>query len=189
MSRERILDITRQKVIRSGFRFSMNDLSKQLGMSTKTVYEFFPSKEDLLKDLLDASLTEIVQKEQQLMSNTSLSLPSKLRQALVMMPDDLGMFDLRRLSELQRYYPAVWSQLDLFITNHWDEIRQLVHTGQASGELRSFDTEVFVQVYIGGLYRLMEQSASGSRNGSTLSAALQEMVDMLLEGVLPKEGP
>ncbi|GAB1158267.1 hypothetical protein YWY31_42920 [Paenibacillus illinoisensis] len=37
MSRERILDITRQEVIRSGFRFSMNDLSKQLGMSTKTV--------------------------------------------------------------------------------------------------------------------------------------------------------
>jgi hypothetical protein len=64
----------------------------------------------------------------------------------------------------------------------------LAHTGQASGELRSFDTEVFVQVYIGGLYRLMEQSASGSWNGSTLSAALQEMVDMLLEGVLPKEG-
>ncbi|MEO2207775.1 TetR/AcrR family transcriptional regulator [Paenibacillus pabuli] len=189
MSKERILDAARTEVIRGGFRFSMNDLSKQLGMSTKTVYEFFSSKEDLLKDLLDASLAEIVQKEQQLMSNSSLSIPSKLRQALVMLPDDLGMFDLQRLSELQRYYPAVWSQLDRFIASHWDEIRQLIHTGQASGELRSFDTDVFVQVYIGGLYRLMEQPAKGSWNGSTLSAALQEMVDMLLEGVLPKEGP
>ncbi|UPK43729.1 TetR/AcrR family transcriptional regulator [Paenibacillus pabuli] len=187
MVKERILDVARTEVIRSGFRFSMNDLSTQLGMSTKTIYELFSSKEDLLTALLDTSLAEIVEKEQQLLRDPSLSNRSKLRQSLVMLPADLVMFDLRRLSELQRYYPAVWSKLDRFIAGHWDEIRQLIQTGKASGELRAFDTEIFVQVYIGGLYRLMEHSASGSFNGGTLSAALQEMVDMLLEGVLPKE--
>lgn len=49
--------------MRYGFKtFTMDDLARKLGMSKKTLYEYFPSKNDLVEACLDYALDITVSK-------------------------------------------------------------------------------------------------------------------------------
>ena len=48
--KERILDTAKEKFINVGYvTFNMDDLCRDLGISKKTLYEYYPSKKDLFK--------------------------------------------------------------------------------------------------------------------------------------------
>jgi AcrR family transcriptional regulator len=52
--RDKILDLTHSKFIREGFyRTSMDEIARDLQMSKKTIYKYFPSKENLLEAVCD----------------------------------------------------------------------------------------------------------------------------------------
>ncbi len=52
--REKILDLTHSKFIREGFyRTSMDEIARDLQMSKKTIYKYFPSKENLIEAVCD----------------------------------------------------------------------------------------------------------------------------------------
>ncbi|MBL7128958.1 MAG: helix-turn-helix transcriptional regulator, partial [Ignavibacteria bacterium] len=47
--RDKILNFARQKFHREGFyKISMDEIAKELHVSKKTIYKYFPSKEKLL---------------------------------------------------------------------------------------------------------------------------------------------
>ena len=53
--RDRIVRVAEKIFLRSGFnRVSMDDVARELGMSKKTVYSHFESKEELLRAVLAA---------------------------------------------------------------------------------------------------------------------------------------
>lgn len=180
--RERVLAFTRKEIQRSGFRFTMNGLAKHLGMSTKTLYEWYPSKDTLIQDIVQRAIDELKMREKELAEDVSLNPVQKLKKMLILLPQDFQLFDLRRLHELQRYYPEIWKQVDQFITEQWDGVRRIINEGFSRDMLRPFHTDLFIDLYIGGLYRLLEQSSTGEMK-KTLAEALEEMVDILLNGI------
>ena len=47
---EQIIEQIEEKLFREGFyKTTMDDMASELGMSKKTIYKFFPSKEDLIR--------------------------------------------------------------------------------------------------------------------------------------------
>ncbi|WP_160327745.1 hypothetical protein [Paenibacillus sp. 32O-W] len=54
--------------------------------------------------------------------------------------------------------------------------------GIQEGAIRPFDMDLFIQVYIGGLYRLLD-GKDGRRDGLTMEQALVQMVELLLYGI------
>lgn len=185
--KERILEASRREFEKKGFRFTMGELARHLGVSTKTLYGYYPSKDELLSDILTQAIDELKLKEKEILENPSLDNIEKLKKCLVLMPADFQFAQLSHLEELQRYYPKQWEILDQFITEQWNGIVSLINNGILSGTIRPFNTEVFIDLYIGGLYRLMENS-SRVGNGLSLLETLKEMVDILLVGILKKEG-
>ncbi|MET3290806.1 UNVERIFIED_CONTAM: AcrR family transcriptional regulator [Brevibacillus sp. OAP136] len=181
--KERVLAFARQEIHRTGYRFTMNELAKQLGMSTKTIYEWYPSKDALIDDIVQCAIDELKIKEAELAADVTLHPLQKLKKALVLIPQDFQLFDLRRLNELQRYYPEIWKKVDQLITEQWDGVLRIINEGISTGTMRPFHSDLFIELYIGGLYRLMEQSSKGKMN-KTLGEALDEMVDILLNGIV-----
>ncbi|MFJ8102584.1 TetR/AcrR family transcriptional regulator [Lysinibacillus sp. NPDC096212] len=181
--KDRILKVSISEAERKGFRFTMGDLAKQLGMSTKTLYGYYPSKEELLNEMIDLAIEELKMKEKEILHDATLNLVEKLQKSLVLIPADFKFAQLKYLEELQRYYPKQWETLDEFIHEQWAGIFSLLDEGIAAKKIRPFNKEIFKEVYIGGLYRLMEH-ASKNRNMSSLQDTMQEMVDILMLGIL-----
>lgn len=180
--KQRILAEARQEIYKSGFRFTMADMAKRCGLSTKTIYQVYSSKEELILDMVRLAIDELAQSEHSIVSDPKLGTMDKLRALLVLFPRDFQFFDIKRLHELQRYYPNVWSIVDSFLTEQWDGVTQMLAAAQAEGLLEDFNKALFIQLYIGGLYRLMEQSSAGGIS-ITLRQALDEMVDIMLDGI------
>ncbi|MFD0695781.1 TetR/AcrR family transcriptional regulator [Paenibacillus sp. GCM10027628] len=185
--KNRILEWSRKEIQRKGFRFTMSDLARQVGISTKTLYELYSSKDELIDDLLNLAIDELQSKEKEVVANASLNSIEKLQKLLVLLPVDFQYFHISRLEELQRYYPKQWKTLDRFINQQWEGVHILIQEGISKGLFRPFHIELFIELYVGGLYRLMEQSAR-SENQKTLSNALQDMVDILLLGIVKEKG-
>ncbi|MFJ8090585.1 TetR/AcrR family transcriptional regulator [Lysinibacillus sp. NPDC095746] len=181
--KDRILKVSISEAERKGFRFTMGELAKQLGMSTKTLYGYYPSKEELLNEMIDLAINELKKKEEEILHDSTLNLVEKLQKCLVLIPADFQFAQLKYLEELQRYYPKQWETLDLFIHEQWTGIFSLLDEGIATKKIRAFNKEIFIEVYIGGLYRLMEHGAK-NRNMMSLQDAMQEMVDILMHGIL-----
>lgn len=183
MLKDRILKVSISEAERKGFRFTMGELAKQLGMSTKTLYGYYPSKEEILNEMIDLAIDELKMKEEEILHESALSLLEKLKKCLVLVPADFKFAQLQYLEELQRYYPKQWETLDQFIQEQWTGIFSLIDEGIATNQIRPFNKEIFIEVYVGGLYRLMEH-ASKNRNMISLQDTMLEMVDILMLGIL-----
>jgi len=180
--KKRIMLQAQQEIYKSGFRFTMADIAKQCGMSTKTIYQWYPSKEELIQDMVQDAMDEIKALEQAILKDQTLNSMEKLKALLVMLPRDFQFFDMKRLYELQRYYPEVWARLNSFMEEQWDGVDQIVAEAQAEGVLATFNRLLFIQLYLGGLNRLMEQDYT-KQTGLTMREALDGMVDMMIDGI------
>ncbi|WP_256758895.1 TetR/AcrR family transcriptional regulator [Cohnella sp. WQ 127256] len=180
--KNRIVQAAIQEITLRGLRFSIRDLAHRLGISTKTLYQHFPAKEQIVSYIVEQSIRQMKDQEQELMSNIALPVKQKLFDALVMLPQGFAFSDIRLLKELQNAYPDQWVIVDGYINQGWDNIRLLIQEGITSGDFRPFDIEIFISVYIGALYQLMDHGIAG-HNCVSLEKALSQMVDFLLRGI------
>ena len=51
--KEKIIDAAIEEFTRNGLKFTMSDLAKRLGISKKTIYTFFDSKQSVLIAIAD----------------------------------------------------------------------------------------------------------------------------------------
>ncbi|WP_028608414.1 TetR/AcrR family transcriptional regulator [Paenibacillus harenae] len=185
--KENIVQTALSEIMQRGLRFSIRDLASQLGISTKTVYQYFESKEQIIGYIIEQSIAEMKQTETELYSDNSLSIQQKLRSALVLLPRGYVFMDVRLLHELKQRYPEQWKAVDHYINHGWDTIRLLVKKGVESGDYRPIDLELLIQMYIGALHRLMNGQVKADK-GLSLEKALVSMVDILLVGITNRQG-
>ena len=95
-----------------GFKtFTMDDLANKMGMSKKTLYEYFPSKQDLVDACLDYALemsctnvTTFVQGEGSVIENVYRN-QKKVQEVFNINSD-------RPIWELQKYYPKTYERME-----------------------------------------------------------------------------
>lgn len=167
-----------QEINRRGLKFSIRDVTGRSGISTKTLYEQFPSKERLIECMVEQAIAAMKEKEQAIMQDGSLTVRQKLFAALVNVPSGFAFSDSRSLHDLKHLYPAQWRIMDVYINEGWDPIRSLIRDGIADGIFRPFDVQLFIDVFIGAFYYFMD-----AHHEATLEKALSQTAQLLLEGI------
>lgn len=180
--KDRIAEAAIQEIKSRGLKFSIRDVTGRLGISTKTLYQYFDSKEQIITYVIEQSIREMRDTEKQIMNNASLSIIQKLEQALMTLPSAFAFSDIRALDELKKFYPEQWKVVDAYVNKGWDNIRLLVKMGIQNDVIRPFDMELFIQMYVGAVYQLMDRTAAGGSRLS-LEEALKRTVDLLLFGI------
>ncbi|QMV43066.1 TetR/AcrR family transcriptional regulator [Cohnella cholangitidis] len=180
--KNRIVQAATKEIAQRGLKFSIRDLANRLGISTKTLYQHFASKELIVACIVEQAVSQMKERERLLMT-AELPLTEKLYDALVIVPQGFAFSDVRVLKELQNTYPEQWAVMDDYLNEGWDNIRLMLQAGMDNGDLRAFDIETFIRVYVGAVYQLMDRGAAEARMLS-LEEALARVVDLLLRGIL-----
>lgn len=183
--KENIAQTALSEMMRRGLKFSIRDIAGQLGISTKTVYQYFESKEQIISYIIEQSIAEMKQAEMEVYRDSSLSIQQKLKKMLVLLPRGSVIIDVRLLHELKLRYPEQWKEVDHYINHGWDAIRQLAKMGIESGDYRPFDMELLIQMYVGALHRLTDDQVKAGKELS-LEKALERVVDILLQGIVSR---
>ncbi|WP_134684300.1 TetR/AcrR family transcriptional regulator [Brevibacillus migulae] len=179
----RIIAVAEKEIQAKGLKFTMSDLAKAAGISTKTLYSFFVSKEALIEHIIRAVVNHIMEKHTLIAARTDLDLVEKIRMLLANMPATYGLTNLRVWHELKRYYPAQWALVEQCMQFGWEEIQELMEAGMEQGHFRRIQIPVFIHMYIGAFEQIVN-NPSAVTNEMTVSQALDAIIDILLSGLL-----
>jgi len=180
--RSRILDATIDIFNERGLKFTMDELASSLAMSKKTIYSVFPDKHALLYDMVDYVFDYIREGKAEVVKNDDLELKDKLRLVMSMLTDKFENIDLSKLHILNEKYPDVYAHVAERLESQWEDTIELLNKGIEKGIFRDFSIPIF---------KLMMESTLESffrndiliRNSISYREALDQVVDILLEGI------
>jgi AcrR family transcriptional regulator len=135
----RILAAARQQLFAYGYSaFTMDDLARDLGMSKKTLYVHFPSKDAIVERIIDGFSSEVLAMADAIFADRELGFIEKLRRFTTSMVERFGRLHPHMLRDLERSAPHIYRHIeDVRYRNIPHVFGQLLRQGQAAGRVRA----------------------------------------------------
>lgn len=182
-NKARILEGTIRVFRKKGIGFTMNDLSKELGMSKKTIYTVFRDKESLLYTMVDYFFDSVKKDENEILQKADLSTEEKLRQVLGVMPVSYSDIDFGSIYALQDKYPRVTGHLRKRLESDWETTLSLVDQGVEEGIFRPVNKVVFQLTFEASVERFLSDDTL-RKNHIHYKYALDELTSLMIGGIL-----
>ncbi len=184
-----ILDFTVNEVMKLGIKaVSMDDISKSLGMSKKTLYGHFDSKYDLVEKaiLRHLSLEKQVIDEINLRAEDAIDEMAQIAEHTVV---HFRQISPVLIHDLQKYYKEIWRyvvthQTQYFIEKIGGNISRGIHEGYYR---KNLDAEIITKLYISKSFSLVDESLFDPRQYSREHLIKQHIL-YHLHGILTETG-
>ena len=184
--RERILEIAREKFFQFGFtRVTVDEIAHDLGVSKKTLYRHFPSKEALLREIMKQTTGEIEAGIDRILNDRNSDFVEKLRGIWAWLASRLSKIGPAFQQDLQRHAPEVWKEVD---QRRNQAIRRrfgtLFQKGVHSKAIRrDINAELLVLIYLTLVQRIINPETL-SQLPLSMSQAFETIISVMFEGIL-----
>ena len=165
-----------------GMKFTMEDISKSLGISKKTLYQIIREKEQLLDEMVDYCFDGIKEEEAKILQS-SLSVTEKIRQIIIVLPEQYRNIDLRQIRQIRDKYPMIYEKVSYRLETGWEGTMSLMQEAVDQGQIRSVSLPV-VKAVIEGAFEHFLGSGVLAENQITYEEALESMMDIIMKGLL-----
>lgn len=163
----------------------MDDLARRLGISKRTLYENFSSKVEILDSIIDLTLTEFDEQTRLIIDNPELTLPEKIKKAIVVLPKYNEFYDLRILEQLKRSYPAQWERLNREM-HQWDDLKGLLEEGIRTGIIKDMNIDLLMKLIIEASNITLDRQFFLGHSIS-ITESFEMIVDVLLNGFMTEK--
>lgn len=184
--REEILEGTLQVFNQKGLKFTMDDIAKRLQISKKTIYTVFRDKEELFLAMVDYLFDTIKESERKVVEDTSLTTLEKVRTILGVMPEGYREVDFRQLYLLKDKYPRIYRQVECRLETGWEPTISLIEQGIEEGVIRPVKIPILKMMMEAALEQFFQRDIL-IRNQLSYQQALQEVVEILVDGITTKK--
>ena len=181
--REKIIDTAIEEFTRNGLKFTMNDVAKALGISKKTIYTVFESKQDVLMAIADRYARDFTDMRQEIEADTELDTLEKLEQLFCAIPTKYYNIGLSRIFELAQKYPKQYKYLMEAVSQGWALAEQYLEKGIREGKIRKNISKQVVMAMIRGTVICFLESDILYKNGLTYEQGKEEMVQIIMKGI------
>ena len=189
--KQHIIKTAGELFFRLGIRsVSIDDICRELGMSKKTFYVYFASKDELIEQLLQANVAHLEQKMRTTMEAEDFSgIVRKFTNWVTTEKTDVRKVP-QLVYDLKKYYPQQYHafQLRSFATQQ-QYIEQFIERGLRAGLVRAdinkeYTSHLFAKIYTDALrdFELIESK------GHNLPQFSRVATDILMRGILSEEG-
>ena len=114
--RDKIIELSEEKFFREGFhKTTMDEVAAELKMSKKTIYKFFPSKNDLVKAIAKHFMNSVKSKILPAL-NTDKNAIEKLEALIKILAGVSVRISPKMFDDLRRHFPSIWNEIDNFRT-------------------------------------------------------------------------
>ncbi len=186
--KERILEYSRDEFLTRGFsKVTLDEIASNLGISKKTLYKFYPSKEELLRSSLHAMMRSAGWELERIASSEK-PLVEKLATALMIAGKYISRVRREAITDFQRFVPSLWKEIDQYRNEHI--ISRLVKLLEQGREQHVFRPEVNEQVLIYMLtssLREVVNPAVLSKHSFSAQEAAMSIFKVLFEGAFTDE--
>jgi AcrR family transcriptional regulator len=186
--KNKILNYAHQKFMKGGFyKVSMDELAFELGMSKKTIYKYFPSKENLVGEI-SFLFRENIKEQIQTIIKSNENAVIKITELLKTIGERLAKVDERMLGDLQKHLPHIWAEIDEFRTKQINKFfTKIIDQGRGEGFIVNFPIEIIMTVYLSSIRAIINPSFV-MNNKFSLKEAMDYTFKIVLNGILTEKG-
>lgn len=167
---------------REGLHFTMQQAAQAIHISKKTIYCVYASKEELLLDMVDEAFASIHRRKQAILDGPG-TLEEKIRSVIIALPESYSAMDLQQLELLDERYPRVAQRVRQHLETGWEPTLALLEQAMEQGLMRRVSLPV-LQGMISAAIEHFLANRSLEAQGISYTQALEEMISIILEGVL-----
>lgn len=179
---EKIVRQTIQLFQEKGLKFTLDELASELRISKKTIYQYFPSKEAILNEVVEFGFGNIQAKKAAILES-DLNTVDKLKTVLIAMPNEYEQIDFSALKDLETTYPQVAQNLQEHFEADWEPIFALIEQGIYEESIRPVNL-VVLKMTLTSAFNYFLATDDLEETGLTYREALREMVDIILHGLI-----
>ena len=186
---DRILSESLRLFKKNGIRsVSMDDISKELGMSKKTIYQYFANKTELLEKVL----SHLHEKERISCLEEDISKMNAIDILLAVSRNvSIQLKDMNPINayELQKYSPTIYREFIIRKRDHvFEQVKRNFEQGIAEGIYRNdLDIDLVARLYIQKLVDVHDPEFLSSVNFG-FEKVFQVMFDNHIRGIANAEG-
>lgn len=169
---------------------TMDQLADELGMSKKTLYQYFPSKEALITDIIHAVTHQCDCYVIGLMNNKEVDFVHRLKSMMEYLTRNIySQWSTVLVADLKRNWPDVWNQIMEFRRQRiFEDTARLIHEGVESGVFRKdLDEKLVVQIWATAIQGLVTPDVL-SQMPYTASQVFEAITKVFFEGLLTDAG-
>ena len=181
--RQSIMDSVINQFNQKGMKFTMDDISKELHISKKTIYKEFNDKDELFYAKVDYGFAAIKSKEAEVINDPNLSLMDKIAKVIVCLPDNYRNIDFRMVYQLRDKHPQVYRRIAKRIESDWDETEKLLREAMIRGYIRSDIPISVIKLTIEGAIEKFLTSEELSKSDLSYEESLNSMIDIIINGI------
>lgn len=155
----KILEKVSELFMRYGIKsVSMEDISRQLGMSKKTLYKFVGNKEDLISKVIQLHLEDEKREINSICESSKDSLHEMLNIARHV-SKVLRQTNPSTVYDLQKYYSAAWAEYESLHQEYvYQVIKNNIEKGIETGIYRdNLDPDIIAKFYVGKSFILVDE--------------------------------
>lgn len=187
--KQKIFSTCQERFFKEGFaRIPVDEITADLGMSKKTFYKYFTSKEDLVQQIMQRFMgTMRAKSEHILLDNTSAV--EKLSTIITMMGTNASHLTPTFGQDVKKRIPELWKRIEEFRRERISEVfARLIKQGIDEGTIRpDMNARVFLMSVLGAIDRIMQPDVLIHESFS-VSDALEEILNIFFRGGLTSKG-
>jgi len=188
VTKEKILEIARQKFFQDGFvKTSIDEIAREYHISKKTIYKHFKSKDDLLTGVVKDFTGRVTNSIIEIMKSKKNSI-EKLIDVLDLIQNSIRQFSLRYIDDIQKHKPKLWNYIEKFRKENLEKIvYQTIEEGKKEGLFNDVNPDIVFRIFYGAVRNVISPDFLITSPISR-DEAIDETFEILLNGVLTNEG-
>ncbi len=186
--KDKIIEQIEDKLFKEGFyKTTMDEVASELGMSKKTIYKFFPSKDDLVmaiaKHFMNVMKSKIVPA-----LNTNKNAIEKLAELINILATASEKVSPKRMDEIRKYFPNLWNEIDSFRTKMmFGNITKVIDQGKNEGLFIDYPTTIIMNILVASIRNIVNPDFILNNNFSIIEAA-RYAFKIIIGGIVTEKG-
>ena len=162
--------------------FTVESLAANLGMSKKTVYKFFPTKEVLIEKVV-SFFTGSVERKFKSIVDSDCNPIEKLENVMNFLIMKIGYLTMENAMEVKTRYPQIWKKIEEFRLSLVEYIAVIFKEAQQKGYAkRDLDMDKIAIIYM-NLINSTFQPEFFLKNNLAPADTIETFVKMITEGI------
>jgi len=189
LTRKRIIETATKQFLEYGYKkVTMDEIADLLGMSKKTLYQYFPSKYELFNSIADVKICQINNFINQIIES-DVNFIEKIHAIIKCVSHEQNQMRPMALLDIQKSVPEIWKKIKEIQKEHIVvKFTQLMEIGKNQGYIRTdIPSEIITTVYSSAILTMLNPEVYNAMN-LTPSECFQYAVKIIYEGILTTKG-
>ena len=187
--RHRILNTAREAFFQHGFsKVTVDEIAVKNGISKKTIYKYFSSKDDLVLAVTRETLAEMAGCCQSIVREEGIDLVEKIRRMMTLVAVQYSNVGKALVEDLQKNAPHIWNEISEFRKQRINiEFGALLQEGMEKGVFRNdIDRGLILMIYSNAIQTIIKPEMLVHLPYSA-SQIFETIVKVIFEGILTDE--